>query len=137
MGSLAVKYLLDTHTWIWWSMRPEKLTARVRTLIGRPREYEELLLSAISPWEFSKLLEKGRLAISLNPEEWIRIALEMPRLRLIPLSPVIAYRSTILPQPFHDDPADQMIVASAREENATILTSDERIRSYPHVESLW
>jgi len=132
-----LKYLLDTHTWIWWNMRPEKLSARVRTLISTPAKYDELLLSAISPWEFSKLLEKGRLAISLSPEEWIFLALEMPKLRLVPLSPGIAYRSTILPKPFHDDPADQILVASAREENATILTSDDRIRSYPHVQTLW
>lgn len=132
-----MKYLLDTHTWVWWNMRPEKLSSRVRVLIGSPNKYEELLLSAISPWEFSKLLEKKRLGISIDPEDWIRLALEIPTLRIVPLSPSIAYRSTILPQPFHDDPADQIIVASAREENATILTSDEGIRSYPHVASLW
>lgn len=131
------RYLLDTHTWVWWNMRPEKLSARVRTLIGSPAKYEELLLSAISPWEFSKLLEEKRIGISIDPEDWIRFALEMPKLRLVAISPVIAYRSTILPAPFHDDPADQIIVASAREENATILTSDDRIRSYPHVTSLW
>jgi PIN domain nuclease of toxin-antitoxin system len=61
----------------------------------------------------------------------------MPRLRLVPLSPSVAYRSTILPQPFHDDPADQIIVATAREENATVLTADENIRSYPHCRSIW
>lgn len=132
-----MKYLLDTHTWIWWNMRPRKLSKRVRSLISTPKKYEELLLSAISPWEFSKLLQKGRLGISLHPEDWIRLALEMPKLRLVPLSPVIAYRSTILPQPFHEDPADQIIVSTAREEDATILTLDKRIRSYPHVASLW
>jgi len=106
-------------------------------LISLTSKYEELLLSAISPWEFSKLLEKRRLAISIDPEEWIKVALEMPKLRLIPLSPVLAYRSTCLPSPFHDDPADQIIVASAREEGATILTSDERIRAYKHAKTLW
>jgi len=132
-----VRYLLDTHVWVWWHMTPKKLSGRVRSLIRSPRRYEELLLSAVSPWEFAKLLEKGRLGISCDPEAWIREALEMPRLRLVPLSPVVAYRSTVLPPPIHDDPADQIIVATAREENATILTSDERIRSYPHCRSLW
>lgn len=132
-----MRYLLDTHVWVWWHMTPKKLSGRVRSLIRSPRRYEELLLSAVSPWEFAKLLEKGRLGISCDPEAWIREALEMPRLRLVPLSPVVAYRSTVLPPPIHDDPADQIIVATAREENATILTSDERIRSYPHCRSLW
>jgi len=132
-----MRFLLDTHVWIWWNMHPQKLSERVRSLISEKNKYEVLLLSAISPWEFAKLLEKRRLAISCDPEEWIRQALEMPKLRLVPLSPVVAYRSTILPQPLHDDPADQIIVATAREENATVLTSDERIRSYPHCRSMW
>ena len=132
-----MKYMLDTHTWVWWHMRPQNLSERVTALIGDTSKYSELLLSAISPWEFSKLLEKGRLGISCNPEDWIDLALDMPKLRLIPLSPIIAYRSTILPQPFHSDPADQIIVATAREENATILTKDETILSYEYVRSLW
>ena len=61
----------------------------------------------------------------------------MSKLRLVPLTPVLAYRSTVLRQPFHNDPADQIIVATAREENATILTKDERILAYEHVRSLW
>lgn len=129
--------MLDTHVWIWWHMRPQNLSERARSLIGDARRYGELLLSAISPWEFCKLLEKGRLGIANDPEEWLRRAMEMPKLRLVPLSPLVAYRSTVLPQPFHGDPADQIIVASAREENATILSKDERILTYKHVRSLW
>jgi PIN domain nuclease of toxin-antitoxin system len=106
-------------------------------LISAPARYEELLLSAISLWEFAKLLEKRRLAISCDPEEWIRVALEMPKLRVAPLSPSVAFRSTVLPQPFHDDPADQIIVATARDENATVVTSDEKIRAYPHCRNVW
>ena len=132
-----MRYLLDTHVWVWWHMTPKKLSRRVRSLIRSPSRYEELLLSAISPWEFAKLLEKGRLGISCDPEAWVREALEMPRLRLVPLSPVVAYRSTVLPPPVHDDPADQIIIATAREENATVLTSDERIRPYTHCRSVW
>ncbi|MFP4225761.1 MAG: type II toxin-antitoxin system VapC family toxin [Desulfobacterales bacterium] len=132
-----MKYLLDTHTWIWWHMNPQQLSPRVKDLIGDISMYEELLLSAISPWEFSKLLEKQRMGISCDPEDWINAALDMPKLRLVPLSPTISYRSTILPQPFHNDPADQIIVATARKENATILTKDEKILAYNNVRSLW
>jgi PIN domain nuclease of toxin-antitoxin system len=132
-----MRYLLDTHVWIWWNMRPEKLSARVRNLVANAAKYEELLLSAISVWEFCKLLQKKKLEISIDPEDWIRIALEMSKLRLIALSPAIAYRSTTLPQPFHDDPADQIIVATSLEENAAIITSDERILSYKSVPSIW
>ncbi len=132
-----MKYILDTHTWIWWNMNPKKLSTKVKSLLSEPDFYEEMLLSVISPWEFSKLLEKGRIGISCNPEEWISKSLDMPKLRLSPLSPAIAYRSTSLPQPFHGDPADQIIVATAREENATILTKDKLIQKYTHVRSIW
>ena len=130
-------YLLGTHTWIWWNMNPQKLSKKVKEIIGKSDLYDEMLLSAISPWEFSKLLEKKRIGISCNPEDWINVALDMPKLRIIPLSPILSYRSTVLPQPFHNDPADQIIVATARAENATLLTKDEKIHAYENVKSLW
>ena len=132
-----MKYLLDTHVWIWWNMQPRKLSSKVASVIGNAHLYEEMLLSAISPWEFCKLLEKRKIGISCDPQEWMREALKMSKLRLVAISPVIAYRSTVLPQPFHDDPADQIIVATAREENATILTQDRLIRNCRAVRSLW
>ena len=132
-----MKYLLDTHVWIWWHMRPERLSAEAKRRISDPSQYEELLLSAISPWEFCKLLELGRIAISCDPEEWLDRALNMVRLRLVPLTPRISYKSTALPVPLHGDPADQIIVATAREESATVLTADKRIRGYEEVRSLW
>ena len=118
-------------------MRPERLSPKVKGLIEDPDRYEELLLSTISVWEFCKLLEKKRLGISCHPEEWLAIALVMPKLRMVPLSPPIAYRSTVLPEPLASDPADQIILATAREENATILTKDAVMRQYRHVRTLW
>lgn len=132
-----MKYLLDTHIWIWWHIAPNKLSARALSVIANSSDYDELLLSAISPWEFAKLIEKQRLVISCNPKSWIREALEMPRLRLVSLTPQISYSSTVLPQPFHGDPADQIIVATAREEQAVLITADRRILTYPHCNTLW
>ena len=134
---MQMKYMLDTHTWIWWHMNPQKLSQKVKKIIADTNRYDEIILSAISPWEFSKLLESKKIGISCDPEDWINSALDMPKFRLVPLFPVLAYRSTVLPQPFHNDPADQIIVATAREENATILTKDERILSYKNVRSIW
>lgn len=132
-----MKYLLDTHVWVWWNMAPKKLSRKARAAIENVERYSEILVSAISPWEFCKLLEKERLGISCDPQEWLSEALRMPKLRLAPLTPTIAYRSTVLPQPFHHDPADQIIVATAREENATIISKDQLLRDYPHVRTLW
>lgn len=132
-----MKYLLDTHTWIWWQMNPKNLSQKIKNIIKNVEGYEELLLSAISPWEFCKLLEIQKIGISCDPEDWITQALEMPKLRLVPISPRLAFRSTALPPPFHNDPADQIIVATAREESATLLTKDDKILNYKHVQSLW
>lgn len=133
----SVKYLLDTHTWVWWHMIPDRLSRTVASLIADTDRYDEMLLSAISTWEFCKLIEKGRLGIRGDPEVWIERALQMPKIRLVPLTPRIAYKSTVLPEPFHSDPADQIIVATAREEDATLLTADSAIREYRGVRSLW
>lgn len=132
-----MKYLLDTHTWIWWNTQPKNLSKKVFALIGDTNNYDELLLSAISPWEFCKLIEKGRLGISCDSLDWMKIALDVPKLRLIPLSPKISYCSTTLPSEFHNDPADQIIVATAIVEDAVILTKDEKIYSYLNVKCQW
>jgi PIN domain nuclease of toxin-antitoxin system len=132
-----VKYLLDTHVWVWWNARPENLSPKVKRLIAASHRYEEVLLSAISVWEFCKLLEKGRIGISCDPRDWLDTALAMPKLRLVPLSPVIAYRSTALPQLASADPADQIIVATAQEENAILLTKDKLISESTCVRTLW
>jgi PIN domain nuclease of toxin-antitoxin system len=134
---MQVKYLLDTHVWVWWNMRPQNLSRKVKRLIAAPQRYEELLLSAISVWEFCKLLEKKRVGISCDPRDWLETALAMPKLRLVPLSPMIAYRSTVLPQLASTDPADQIIVATAQEENAILLTKDDVIRQSACVRTIW
>jgi PIN domain nuclease of toxin-antitoxin system len=131
-----MKYLLDTHTWIWWHMRPEALSPQALQII-QGGKYDSLLLSAISVWEFSKLLEKRRLTIACDGRDWIEKAIQIPKLRVVELSPEIAWQSTRLPSPFHDDPADQIIVATARSEDATLLTADRPLRAYPHVRTEW
>lgn len=60
----------------------------------------------------------------------------MTELRLVPFTPTIALRSTTLPQPFHDDPGDQIIVATAKEENATLITKDQLIQKYDHARTM-
>lgn len=132
-----MKYLLDTHTWIWWKIRPQNLSKKVTSLIEDTDNIDELLLSVISIWELCKLLDKGKVGIAYPFEEWIIGALDIPKFRLIELTPIIAYRSTVLTQLFHNDPADQIIVAGAIEENATLLTKDKMILSYPHVKTIW
>ncbi|MBI3535934.1 MAG: type II toxin-antitoxin system VapC family toxin, partial [Deltaproteobacteria bacterium] len=64
---------------------------------------------------------------------WIEQALLLPELRIVELTPKIAYQSTILPKPIHDDPVDQILIATARDENAFVLTKDKLIQNYSHI----
>jgi PIN domain nuclease of toxin-antitoxin system len=83
------------------------------------------------------LVAKRRIQLDRPVEQWVAVALALPGVQLAALEPAVAVRSTRLPGPFHPDPADRIIVATALERAATILTPDDRIRSYPHVQSSW
>lgn len=131
------KYLLDTHTWIWWNSDPARLSLKVKKILMNPQNYEEILLSSISIWELCKLVEKGRLNIACDLQEWIDISLDMVKLRLVQLTPVISFKSTTLPGDFHEDAADQIITATAREEGAMLITKDKRISEYQFVKTYW
>jgi PIN domain nuclease of toxin-antitoxin system len=132
-----VSVLLDTHVWVWWNSEPEKIPARLRKLIETASTKDELYLSAISPWEVAMLVEKKRLRLEVEPLLWVETALEEAGLSLYPLSPAVAVASNRLPGPFHADPADRIIVATARALGATLLTRDALILGYAHVKSRW
>lgn len=132
-----MKYLLDTHTWIWWNARPEALSPRVAKLLDGAVESDELLLSTASIRELGLLLREGRLGLCREAEDWVEEALDMPALRIAPETPRVALRSTLLPGEAPADPVDQILIATAREEDATILTKDERLAAYPHARTLW
>ena len=80
-------------------------------------------------------MQKKHQLVSLQTREWIRRATETPGIEVIPLLPEISYESNYLPPPFHRDPADQMIVATARVCELTLITCDDRI--FQHVRTLW
>ena len=126
--------VLDTATWIWRASDPERLTTNARRAID---EAERSLVSAISVWEVAMLVAKRRIQLDRPVEQWVDIALALPGIQLAPLEPAIAVRSTKLPGEIHPDPADRIIVATALENAAPIITPDERIRAYPHVQSAW
>src|SRR5687768_4492291 len=103
----------DTHIWIWWTGRKDRLTERIAQLLVA-NEQEGLGVSVISCWEVAKLVELGRLDLSIPVDQWIHQALALPNIKLLPMTPEIAIESSKLPGTFHRDPADQIIVATAR-----------------------
>lgn len=127
--------VLDTHAWVWWVHGDEKLTPS-QTGVVEDAESGVIGVSAISCWEVAKLVERGRLELPCSVEEWLDLALGYPGVRLLELSPEIAVASTRLPGDFHKDPADQIIVATARVNGCPLVTSDQRLIFYKHVETV-
>ena len=112
----------------------DKLSAKQQEFI-RTREFDGLAVSAISCWEVGQKVEQGKLSLQLPLDEWFAAATSHPTIRMIDLSPAIALASTRLPGEFHKDPADRMIVATARALDLVLMTADEKILNYPHVKS--
>src|SRR5687768_4419986 len=123
--------VLDTHVWIWMLEGVEsELSAATIAAIEEAGGRAELVISAISIWELGMLEAKGRITLSRSIDEWVRAALTAPGLRLADLTPEISLESTRLPRSSHGDPADRMIVATARVLGGTLVTCDDRILSY-------
>jgi len=129
--------LLDTHAWIWWVTHDRRLSRRARNVVDRASGRGDLYLSIISLWEMAKKVEKGQLAIDRPLDEWLDAALAPEGLQIAELTRPIVVDSCRLPQPFHGDPADQMIVATARSLEAAVVSRDTRLRDYQHVRSVW
>jgi PIN domain nuclease of toxin-antitoxin system len=124
------KLLLDTHVWIWLLLGDERLNLSFRHAVEQYKESELILLSAISVWELGMLVERKRIQLEVDCLDWAEQALEGSRINLIPLTPRIAIQSTRLPEKPHGDPADRILIATAHEHNAILVTHDQKILDY-------
>ena len=127
--------LLDTHIWIWWVNQDAALPPALHNAIARATP-GDLAISAISCREVAKLVEKGRLELGLPLTEWMGLALEGSSIEVQPITPDIAIASASLPGSFHADPADQLIVATARVLDCPLASVDQKIAAYQHVTKL-
>ncbi|MBF0205151.1 MAG: type II toxin-antitoxin system VapC family toxin [Desulfamplus sp.] len=127
--------IIDTHIWIWWTHDINRLN-NVQLEAINANETNIIGVSAISCWEIAKLLEYGKIELSCPIEEWFQKALSYPGVKLIPLTPEITIESTRLPDGFHKDPSDQLIVATARVFGCPLVTSDHKILAYKHVNTI-
>lgn len=125
--------VLDTHAWVWLANDSRKLSAAARRAIEGA---DVLGIAAISCFEISLLVERNRLRFDRDVLVWIRQALALPRLRLLPLLPEIAVTAARLAWD-HRDPADRLIVATAEIHHAGIISKDERIRRYAPAAAIW
>ncbi len=128
--------LLDTHVWWWAISEPHKLSQAAFEIIENA-EAEEIFIASISLWEFAMMASRNRISLQIHPAEWLKYALHQVGTRVIRLDETIALESCGLPGHFHKDPADRMIVATARIHHLTLLTKDQKILDYPDVTSVW
>ena len=124
--------ILDTHIWVWWNQDSPLLTSFQKEIIENSR-CDGIGISNISLLEISRLVNRGRLVLPLPLKEWFSIALAEEGILLIPITPAIAIESYSLPGEFHKDPADRIIVATARTYDCPLMTNDRNILGYPHV----
>jgi PIN domain nuclease of toxin-antitoxin system len=129
--------LLDTHAWVWWLTQDRRLSRRANTAIAAAATKRDLWISLISVWEVAKKVEKQQIVLDRPLETWVDEAVTADGLGVWELTRPILVQSCELPQPFHGDPADQILVATARRHGAVLVTKDRRLRRYPHVQSLW
>ena len=122
--------LLDTHAWIWLMAGNPRLGVQARSAIQQAANENLLYVSAISPWEVAMLVSKERLILNRDVGEWVQEALSQSGIRLKPLSPEVAVASTRLSGSVHPDPADRIIVATARHLDATLVTDDRLLLDY-------
>lgn len=121
--------LLDTHIWIWLMNGDPCLLQAAREQIDLAHKNGNVFVSAISSWEVGMLEQKKRIVLNKPCVEWIKSSLHLG-IQLLPLTPEIAVESCHLPEYFAKDPADRMIIATARVESLTLLTRDEKILAY-------
>ena len=130
--------VIDTHVLVWWVSEFGTLSsAAKRALKNATKSGSEVLISSISAWEIAMLVEKGRLVLSMDVERWLDEVAQIDGVRFVPVDNEIGIKSAVLPGTFHKDPADRMIVATARKLAVPLVTADEKIIRYEHVKTIW
>ncbi len=123
--------ILDTHVLIWLVNGDERMRkSGFLPSIDRALKDSSIVVPAISLWEIAMLSSKGRIVLAGNTIDWIKNATSAPGINVHPLSPEVAFESTVLPGVFHQDPADRMIIATARITDGILLTFDKAIMEY-------
>ena len=129
--------VLDTHVLIWFVNDQRRLSSKALSEIQKAKKKGEIYVSSISVWEIALLAKKGRLKFNIDTSLWIRAVNNLSFFQFIDVSPSIAYKSVNLEGIFHQDPADRIIIATAQELDAELITRDKRILKYRYVDAVW
>lgn len=126
------RLLLDTHVWLWFSLgTPDKFSPAVLEVLEAAGAAGGLLVSIVSVWELALLVARNRIVLPLPIRDWVALAFARPDIKLIGLTrPNTAIDSVFLPGDIHGDPADRILIATARRRRITLATRDEKIIDY-------
>lgn len=125
--------LIDTHIWFWLLLENGPISKSVRSHFKQLSIDRKLCLSAISIWEASYLMRKGRIKVSMPFDHWIRSATSSDVVKVLPVSTEVIIEEHLLPESMHGDPADRIIVATALAFNCELATVDKNLRSLRRV----
>ena len=119
--------VLDTHIWLWWINNDQHSMGMTRQ--QQIENAEIIAVSAISCFEVAWLERHLRISLPCQPAEWFEKALHHSGIVLLPITPAIAARAVNLPE-HHSDPQDRIIIASALEHNARLMSDDGKFVKY-------
>lgn len=122
--------LLDTHVWVWLVNGSPELSEETVRLLDNAAQAGKLFVPAIAVWELATLTAKKRITLSVPIKNWVQEALQKPGIEMVPLSSDISIESTMLPGDVHGDPADRIIIATARVKKYRLATRDDKIHKY-------
>lgn len=122
--------LLDTHIWLWVVQGNNILATGARNTISSAASSGSLRIAAMTMWEIAMLSSRNRITLDKPAGVWLDEAVTASGVAVEPLSVAVAAESCNLPSRFHADPADRMIVATARVTKALLMTRDRRILEY-------
>jgi len=128
-----VKYLLDTHVFLWWITNSPRLPENIRAIIQEKKN--ELFLSAASIWEMMIKSRLNKLQLPDNPKEFIQEQLKLNSIKILNISMEHSFGVYDLPE-IHKDPFDRMLISQSRSDGLLIITADSFIKQYD-VETYW
>ena len=128
--------LLDTHVVFWLLFTPEKLSATAHERIRKTRSLPApISISTVSIFELAYAMRRGRLPVKADPETVLGPVRSM--FEILPISEEIATCAGLLKEPFHGDPMDRLIAATAIVHKATLVTADGRIQRSALCKTIW
>ena len=131
--------VLDTHALIWWVNGDDRLSKPAFKAINNEINKDDglIFVSSITTWEIALLVEKGRLSLTMDTDDWIRTVSAIEKVEFVAVDNDTFIQSVRLPGDFHPDPADRIITALARQYSIPLITSDRKIIKYKHVKTIW